>query len=264
MRLRIKILSSLAALALAGAASATTTWTLSPGSVTAGSGTSQATAALTGWANTGGSGNTLLQTQTLSPYGGGLGMTNSDVSTTPGDPNENTAPEHAVDNNDRVEMIALNFGAKKVNLSSLSIGYVGNQEFGYSTTYNGNYTVMAYTGSGTPTLLNNSWNLLGSSWQTVSTSNTTTGSKSTGISNSTYSSYWLIGAYNYLLGSATASAPTISSAIKLASVTGCVQGDVTSTGCTIVRPSSVPEPGSMALIGLALLGMISMRRRRQA
>ncbi len=108
------------------------------------------------------------------------------------------APEHALDNSDRIEMVSLDFGAKQVNLQSFSIGYVGSTAD--NPDFNGGYTVMAYTGAGTPTLAGKYWNNLGSGWTAISNpANTTTGSKSTTSTfASTYSSYWLIGAYNYL------------------------------------------------------------------
>ncbi len=263
MKTRIKIVWGAAAFVLAGLASATTTWTIQPLSgssptLTSGTGNGQATVTVQGWADTGGSGNGTLQTQTLSSYTGGLGITNSDVSSTPGDPYEANVPEHAIDNSDRIEMVSLNFGAKEVNLQSFNIGYVGSTAD--NPDFRGGYTVMAYTAGGAPTLTGKYWNNLGSGWTAISNAtNTTTGSKSIGIA--TYSSYWLIGAYNYL--AAGVSAPSLSSAIKLASITGCVKGDTTSSGCGGTT-TQVPEPGSLALLGLAFISMLYMRQRRQA
>ncbi|MBK8120481.1 MAG: PEP-CTERM sorting domain-containing protein [Sulfuritalea sp.] len=77
-----------------------------------------------------------------------------------------------------------------------------------------------------------------------------------------YSSYWLIGAYNPLAGTDNGFTATGIDYVKLASVTGVVCVGGTGPNCG-TPPSQVPEPGSLALVGFALMGMVGLRKRRQ-
>ena len=60
-------------------------------------------------------------------YSGGWGINNLDGCSSPcsGDAGDlaNTAPEHAIDNEQRYEMALLNFTSSKVKLTSLQIGW---------------------------------------------------------------------------------------------------------------------------------------------
>jgi hypothetical protein len=152
-------------------------------------------------------------------------------------------------------------GTTKVTLESVTVGYWDTDA---------DITVMAYSGTGAPTLAGKTWGdlqLVGSGWTTVGNygnigtgaETVNTGIKTGGVAVS--SSYWLIGAYNPLASNISANVGTASIGtgktgelydyIKLASVAGTVvksQGDA-------------PEPGTLALFGAALLGMIGLRRR---
>lgn len=246
MNIQIKLLSATLALALAGAASAATTWTLNTGSVTNGG----VTVSATGWANTGSGspvGSQLLEQQTLSLYGGGLGMTNKDAcspSPCAGDENEYNQPEHAIDNNGRYEMVLLSF-TQAVKLESVKMGWTSNDS---------DITVMAYNGPGTgsSSLSGNTWAGVAAAWTSIgnyaNVGTTTKLVNGGGVS----SSYWLIGAYNPL---ANPGGSVFNSQyydyVKLASVATTPGG-------------SVPVPGTLMLLGLSLLGMLSMKKRQVA
>lgn len=243
MKNQIKILGAVVALVMAGQVSAATNWTLTgtPSGVT-----------ISAFANTGGTNNSTnaanngaLQTiQNASWNTSYAGIANADscASGSYCDVNEGNSPEHAIDNNQRYDMALLNF-ASSVKLTDLKLGWASGDS---------DVTVMAYTGAGAPTLIGKTYNqLVGLGWASIGNYSDlgTTTAKAINAGG-VYSSYWLIGAYNPLAnpggGAVTGSA---SDYVKLASVSGVTQ--------------QVPEPASLALFGLALLGMLTVRKQQK-
>src|SRR3569623_247010 len=110
------------------------------------------TATASGWSNTVGSANILLDSAYITLNGSsGLGVRNNDSTgfanctggTSGRDTNEGNSPEHAIDNNGRVDSILFSF-TDKVNLTSFSAGWVSTDS---------DFSVLAYTGAGNPATL---------------------------------------------------------------------------------------------------------------
>lgn len=224
---------------------------------------------VTSWANTDpGTTNNVLAPAALNQYGGGLGVTNADTAIE----GDSTSPEHAMDNQDRFDVMLLDFGGQEINLSEIQVGFRTD----------GDISVLAWTGSGIPdsdgdgtpdvdgaeyhaapggdSLLSNGWELIGNY-----DVNTSLGGSvySQDVDTDVSSSYWLIGAYNPVFDSY-----------------GCSAGDICSYGSTkydhvkllalkgflpdLPPPStSVPEPLSVLLLAGGLVPLAWRRRRLQ-
>jgi hypothetical protein len=197
--------------------------------------------------------------------------------------NENSAATgpHAIDNGFGIEALMLNFTSGPVNLSNLAIGWNGtdnpcinaNNGTGSCTSsvagtvnYNdSDLSVLAWAGApGTkPTmagsgLLSAGWNLVGN-YANVGASNGATAGGTAAINSSIYSSYWLISAYSVAYGVGT-NLDQGNDSFKVLSVSGnTCNGTLSGTTC-----NKTPEPGSLALLGAALVGFVATRRRKQA
>lgn len=139
MKNKFKLLCSAVVLVWAGQVSAATSWTLTTGSVAGVGDNSAVTATSAGWANTGAGSPVdvqVLQAQAAGSnfflYSGGLGINNLDGCSTTGCDNNDfasTAPEHAIDNNQRYEMVLLSFGTSLVNLTNAKFGWTGTSDY---------------------------------------------------------------------------------------------------------------------------------------
>lgn len=260
MRTSTQLAGLLAVAALCGASSAfSATWTFTGTTLEQPAGYGAATdtvggvtATATAWANTanGPSGNdTVLASAYLTPQGtSGVGARHADGETT-------SSPQHAIDNDGRIESVLFSFAGDKVNLSSTYFGWVSNDS---------DYSVYAYTGAGAGSvagqtyagLTSNGWSLVGHY-----NSNGSAGSKT--IATGIFSSYWLIGAYNGTGSGMDGNKDYF----KLKSVTGATCADTPGgRGCGGGTPpgGSVPEPGTLLLVGIGMLGLTRIKRRQTA
>jgi hypothetical protein len=155
---------------------------------------------------------------------------------------------HSVDNNAGIDALILKF-SQEVALNTVQIGWNGTDDSA-SIVNDSDMSIYRWAGLGAPTATNGTaLTFSNSAWQLVNhfdnvglMANNTVGFTAGS------SSYWLISAYN---GGDTKKIGT--DGFKLLSVAGMVP---TTPG--------VPEPGSLALLGLGAAGLLAARRKAVA
>lgn len=191
-----------------------------------------------------------------------------------------TAPDHAVDNNPTgsYDMIVLNFNTAVI-LDQIGIGWSSNAT-------GSDISVLRWTGAGAPTstattsaggtgaLLRSGWTLVSSLADVLADNTSPYGGNARNTFATQASSWWMISAFNTTLNGSTCykdnAGTTVTEGQYQDGRYKCDDGDdafklnwLKTSVSVPPPPGSVPEPGTLALAGLALFGITAARRRGQ-
>jgi hypothetical protein len=191
-----------------------------------------------------------LSSASVVAYSGGVGVTAS---------GESGSPHHSIDNSGRIDGVLLSFW-DEVTLTKVTTRWVGPDS---GQTRDSDFSVLAYTGTGAPAMTGTAQNLLDAGWKLVNHYNGTqsSGGETKSVNNEgpagsalqTDRKYWLVTAYDPHFGAGSPSGTVDKGSgqydfLKLYSV-------------SFKEGNRVPEPGSLVLVGVALAGLWSGRRR---
>ena len=223
---------------------------------------------VTGWANTLNNNDTKLEMGDIAQYSGGLGVRNADWDQDPNlrDFDEGDPPEHAMDNNDRFDLILFDFGDEEITLNSVTLGW---------TYLDADISMLAYTGDGDPTGVLPDRTYTGTSQDLTSNGWTTIGSydvdftdpsdppivQPIAAADSVSSSYWIVSAYNPAVGECKAGmcqSDNYLDYVKIVALAGTV-----TTPPPPDPPAGVPAPGSALLLAAGLPFMRRLHRQAQ-
>lgn len=178
------------------------------------------------------------------------------------------APNHAFDSiaPGTQDLMLLNFGSASVILNSIGIGWKGTDS---------DITLLRWTGSTAPTMVNTSSSLVGDGHQNLTTvgwslvgsysnlapdSSLPFGGTAVNTGATQASSWWLISTFNSALNGGMSCKKSDGTTTTCDNSNDAFKLNFISTKASPPPPGNVPEPGSLALAGLALAGLFVVRR----
>ncbi len=220
---------------------------------------------VSGWANTT-AGNTQLELGSITHYGSGLGVRNADAGA--GDTGEGSTPEHAVDNDQRYDLVLFDFGVgNSVALNDIQIGFVSGDA---------DINLLAYEGGGAgdPDLTGVVFNatnegLTANGWTHIADYDLSpidgavnADPDGAGPLTPATSRYWIVAAHNSVFGDNCINdnngCPKLNDHFKIMSVSGALLPPPPPPPNT-----GVPVPAPLALFGLGLVGIAYGSKRRK-